>query len=116
MNDQDAIREAVLNYVEGWFEGNSDRMEKALHTKLAKRHCDSSGTLNELDCDTMVGLTKDGVGKDEQFDSSTVEINIVSIYKNIASVILHTKYVDYLHLAKQDGTWKILNVLWDFAE
>jgi hypothetical protein len=35
--DTAAIRQAALDYVEGWYEANGDRMECALHPDLAKR-------------------------------------------------------------------------------
>ena len=35
--DQAAIKQTALDYVEGWYEGNAERMERALHPDLAKR-------------------------------------------------------------------------------
>src|SRR5688572_9052158 len=35
--DSAAIRAAALDYIEGWYEGNTERMERALHPELAKR-------------------------------------------------------------------------------
>jgi hypothetical protein len=35
--DEDAIRAVVLDYVEGWFDGDAARMERALHPELVKR-------------------------------------------------------------------------------
>lgn len=35
--DSTAIRTAALDYVEGWYEGNADRMTRALHPELVKR-------------------------------------------------------------------------------
>src|SRR5215813_5177879 len=32
-----AITKTALNYIEGWYEGNAERMESALHPELAKR-------------------------------------------------------------------------------
>jgi len=37
MTDEDAVRAAVLDYIEGWFDGNAERMERALHPELMKR-------------------------------------------------------------------------------
>ena len=34
--DTAAIKATALDYVEGWFEGNAERMERALHPVLAK--------------------------------------------------------------------------------
>jgi hypothetical protein len=35
--DAAAIKQTALDYIEGWYEGNTERMEKALHPELAKR-------------------------------------------------------------------------------
>ena len=35
--DQAAIKQTALDYIEGWYEGNPERMERALHPDLAKR-------------------------------------------------------------------------------
>ena len=31
MTDEDQVRAAVLDYIEGWFDGDAVRMERALH-------------------------------------------------------------------------------------
>ena len=33
----EAITQTALDYIEGWYEGNAERMERALHPNLAKR-------------------------------------------------------------------------------
>ena len=35
--DEDAIVRCVLDYFEGWFEADPERMRRALHPDLAKR-------------------------------------------------------------------------------
>ena len=35
--DAEAIVDTVLDYFEGWFDGDRARMERALHPELAKR-------------------------------------------------------------------------------
>jgi hypothetical protein len=35
--DASAIKQTALDYMEGWYEGNPKRMERALHPELAKR-------------------------------------------------------------------------------
>ena len=37
MSDEEQIKATALNYIEGWYEGNKDRMQEALHPKLVKR-------------------------------------------------------------------------------
>ena len=36
-SDTELIKQAALDYIEGWYEGNAERMERALHPELAKR-------------------------------------------------------------------------------
>jgi hypothetical protein len=35
--DSAAIRQPALDYIEGWYEADAERMERALHPDLAKR-------------------------------------------------------------------------------
>jgi hypothetical protein len=35
--DAAAIKQTALDYIEGWYEGNAERMERSLHPELAKR-------------------------------------------------------------------------------
>jgi len=43
--DSAAIRQAALDYIEGWYGGDAGRMERALHPELVKRiiRADSTG-------------------------------------------------------------------------
>ena len=36
-SDLAAIKQTALDYIEGWYEGSAERMERALHPELAKR-------------------------------------------------------------------------------
>lgn len=35
--DRAAIRQAALDYIEGWYAGDAERMTRAVHPELAKR-------------------------------------------------------------------------------
>jgi len=42
------------------------------------------------------------------------EVTILDIFENVASVRVDaTQWIDYLHLARWNGEWKIVNVLWE---
>jgi putative lumazine-binding protein len=113
----------VLDYYEGWFDGNAARMERALHPELVKRRLDrDSEGAEALETDTardMIDATARGVGKKR--DESTagdrgIEISVDDVHGGIASVTVHSAvYVDYLHLARTRKGWKILNALWDWT-
>ena len=36
-DEKAAIRQAALDYIEGWYEGDAARMDRALHAELVKR-------------------------------------------------------------------------------
>ena len=66
-DDEAAIRATALNYVEGRYEGNPERMKAALHPDLAKRnvHIDKTTHENKVEnmgAEKLVELTGQGLG------------------------------------------------------
>jgi hypothetical protein len=115
VNEEQAIERTVLDYFEGWFDGDASRMERALHSQLAKRSL-GDGTLNEDSAIEMIEATAAGQGKGRDPGERNIEVEVAEIYGSIASVVVHSNvYREYLHLARTDDGWKIVNALWDFA-
>jgi hypothetical protein len=118
-SDEAAIKRAALDYIEGWYEGNAERMERALHPDLAKRivHTDpESGRsrLEQMSAMTLVQYTKAAYGKNTPKEERQMDVTILDKYENVASVkIVATAWIDYLHVARYNGEWKIVNVLWE---
>jgi hypothetical protein len=114
-SDELAIKETVLDYFEGWFDGDRVRMERALHPQLAKRSPTEAGV--DLDNDTareMIEATAAGRGKRSDPSERRVDVRIVEIHRKIATVVVHSAvYREYLHLARFRDGWKIVNALWD---
>jgi len=114
-----AIRQAALDYIEGYYEGNAERMEKAVHPELAKRIVwtdakSGRSRLDQMGALTLVQGTRAGGGKNTPKEKRQMEVSILDIFENVASVkIVATDWVDYLHLAKYNGRWVIVNVLWE---
>ena len=90
-------------------------MAKALHPNLIKR-CITNNEIGELDYITMIAFTKNGGGKRVPKDTYSIDVNILGINNDIATVVAKSQYIDYLHLAKIDGKWMIVNVLWNFLK
>ncbi len=116
-NNEEAINGAALNYIEGWFEGDADRMDKALHSDLTKRGIQLLPTgrtlLSYASKSNMVEYTKGQFGKLPE-DQRHIEVNILDIDGNMAMVkIVSSKFIDYVHVGKINGDWKIVNVLWE---
>jgi hypothetical protein len=115
MTDEAAVEATVLDYFEGWFEGDAERMERALHPQFAKRSPDDIG-LDEDNAQTMIEATSAGLGKRRDPGERGIEVDVVEIHGKIATVVVHSNvYREYLHVARTDDGWKLVNALWDFA-
>ncbi len=117
-DEKAAIRQTALDYIEGWYETDSARMDRALHKELAKRLVATVGGAEQftsLNKTQMVEATQKGGGKNRPADTRNIKVEILDVYRNIANVRTEcADFVDYLHLAKSEGQWKIVNVLWQF--
>ena len=116
--DSAAIRQAALDYIEGWYEGNAERMERAVHPDLAKRiiNVDQRGrsVLGHQSAMTLVQNTRRGGGKDTPAAERRTDVRILDTFGNTASVRVDAdRWIDYLHVAKWNGRWVIINVLWE---
>jgi hypothetical protein len=116
--DSASIRAAALDYIEGWYEGNGERMARALHPELVKRimYSDTAGNvwIGSMGASQLVRGTRAGGGTRTPRDRQRREVAILDVFQNTASVRVDASdWVDYLHLVKWRGQWVILNVLWE---
>jgi hypothetical protein len=116
--DSVGIRQAALDYIEGWYEGNAERMERAVHPDLAKRivNTDQRGRsiLGHQSAMTLVLNTRRGGGKETAPSQQRKDVRILDIFGNTASVRVDAvSWIDYLHIVKWNGRWVIVNVLWE---
>jgi len=117
--DSSAIRSTALDYVEGWYEGNAERMARALHPELVKRivvqdTATGKTMLQGMGASVLVNSTRHGYGKETPKESQQKEVRILDIFGNAASAkAVMADWVDYMQLAKVDGRWLIVNVLWE---
>ncbi len=115
--DNEAIVAAVMDYFEGWFDGNPERMERALHPDFNKRHIpvDKTGAQlsNPSTAIQMIGWTRDGEGKAERPEDLAIKVNVDNVYRQIATVTVHSAvYVEYLQLVRTPEGWRIVNALY----
>lgn len=118
-NENEAIKQTALDYIEGWYEGNAERMERALHPELAKRivrtdQKSGRSNLGQMSAMTLVQGTRRGGGKDTPKEKQQKDVTILDVFENSASVkVVASDWIDYLHMAKWNGRWVIVNVLWE---
>ena len=116
--DAAAIKQTALDYIEGWYEGNAERMERALHPELAKRivrtNKEGWSNLGQMSAMSLVLGTRRGGGKQTPKEKQQKDVTILDVFENAASVkVVASDWIDYLHMAKSNGRWVIVNVLWE---
>jgi hypothetical protein len=63
---------------------------------------------------TLVQGTAAGYGTRTPMDRRVATVRILDIFENAASARTEMSgWVDYMHLAKWNGKWVIVNVLWE---
>ncbi|MBZ5589663.1 MAG: nuclear transport factor 2 family protein [Acidobacteriia bacterium] len=121
MDEKAKIESTARDYIDGWYEASAGRMHRALHPDLAKRSFvrlpNGRPILETASAGTMVELTRAGFGKRKARPDQKNQVIVLDISGNMASVkTISPDYVDFLHMAKVDGAWKIVNVLWEPVE
>ncbi|MGD9347015.1 MAG: nuclear transport factor 2 family protein [Candidatus Aminicenantes bacterium] len=117
--DRKAVERAALDYIEGWYEGNVERMEECLHPDLQKREIRTLPQTGRSQfglhtASTLIEGTRIGRGKQIPVEERNIQITVFEIFKNIATVKATSKLsTEYLHIVKYNREWKVLNVLWE---
>lgn len=117
--DSVAIRSTALDYAEGWYEGNAERMTRALHPELVKRivvrdTATGKTVVQGMGASVLINSTRHGYGKETPRERQQKDVKILDIFGNAASAkAVMADWVDYMQLAKVDGKWVIVNVLWE---
>jgi hypothetical protein len=62
----------------------------------------------------LVQYARAGYGRKTPKEMQQTDVEILDIYENVASAkATMSGWVDYMHLAKWNGRWVIVNVLWE---
>lgn len=116
--EREAVRQAVLDYVEGVYQVEPERIERSVHPDLTKlgfyRQQGKEGyTPGRMSYTQLVELSKTWNKAGKLPKTAPKEIVIYDVQDQTATAKLTAQWgTDYFHLAKYDGRWKIINVLW----
>ena len=118
-DERAAVEAAVLDYVEGIYEVRPERIERSVHPDLAKRgyyrkQGETAFTTAPMTYQQLVELAGrwNNDGK-RPVATAPKQIVVYEVLNQTASAKLTALWgIDYMHLAKYDGKWKIVNVLW----
>ncbi len=115
--DLAAIRATTLDYIEGYYTSDPDRVERSIFPDIAKR-IPMRGPGGRVRIERMSGIellnhAKSGDGKKIPAEQQLKEIKILDVFDNIASVRVDAaSWVDHMQLAKMGDRWVVVNVLW----
>jgi len=118
--DAQAIKETVANYLEGWFASDPARMSKALHPNLSKctiKKVPQASTeyLDIMGAEALITFTGNNAAWVK--DKKTHSMNIVYQDKHFALVhAVSDGFYDICGLAKVNGEWTLVHVLWAMNE
>ncbi len=120
LEEKAAIKQAALDYIESQHKPNPKQMERVLHDDLRKRTYwtdkDGKPFVMETSKETMIRVAETYNADGKGFPAEPQKkVEILDVDQNVASVKLTAdEWIDYMHLMKVDGDWKIINVLWQY--
>lgn len=113
--DSAGIRQAALDYIEGWYEGDADRMARSLHPDLVKRIVQpgpQGDRLTDMTASQLVEATRRRASAGTS-GAGRRDVRVLDIFQGMALVRVDAEeWVDHMHVARWNGEWRIVNVLW----
>jgi hypothetical protein len=115
--DREAVRQAALDYVEGIYNVQPERIQRSVHPTLVKRGFykkDAAGPYVEspMTYDQLVTLAGNW-NKEGKRDTSIKQVAVLDVLDQTATAKVTASWgIDYMLLGKYDGKWKIVQILW----
>ncbi len=117
------VKQVALDYIESQHKVQPEQFERAAHPRMVKRTFWTNKQtkkeyLRETFTDAMVLLAASyNVDGDKFPDKPKKEVIILDMYDKTASVkLVADDWIDYMHIVKLNGEWKLVNVLWQFND
>lgn len=119
--DREMVTKACLNYVEGFYEGDSSKLATSLKPTLNKfgfwkeKGSDKYLPDGYMTYQQAIDYAKKVFAKKKFAKPDDIKkVDVLDVQNCIASAKVTAKWgVDYLLLSKQDGKWMIEQVLWE---
>ncbi len=117
--DREAVEQAILYYVDALYLADPTQIEAGVHPDLVKRGFwrpkdkEVYSDLSPMTYEELTELAGKWNAKGWLPMDAPKEIELFDVQDKTASAKLTAQWgTDYFHLAKIDGEWKIVNVLW----
>jgi putative lumazine-binding protein len=115
--DEAAVIGTIEDYFLGWYDGDPERMTRALHPDLAKRSHVADGAtppvVRGITANQMIVATAAGRGRRAGEAERRLGIRVDEIHGSIATARVDSvPYREYVHLVRTPDGWRIINTLW----
>jgi hypothetical protein len=115
-DEKKAIEKAILNYVEAFYEADTSKAYESIITDLAKRGYYQKGTEvveAKMSFEQLIRLARRWKASQNITAESPKKITVFEVLDKIATAKVEALWgIDYFHLARVNGKWMIINVLW----
>jgi hypothetical protein len=117
------IKRVTLAYIESQHSPNPKLMQDALHPRVVKRSVfknkkTKKDYVSEYSAENLVILAETyNVNGDKFPKQPKKEVKLLDVSAVTASVkLIADEWIDYMHIVKTNGEWKIINVLWQYND
>jgi hypothetical protein len=118
-NEKAAVTAVAQSYMDAYYTADAARMEKALHPDFHKRTLRTVNGQTEISEDTVQSMVEGvrlGSGKEIPASEQVQKIEVLDVYRDAASVKVVTgRWIDYMHLSKLNGEWRVLDVVLQYT-
>ena len=112
------MRQALLDYVEGIYNVDPARLERSAHPDMIKRGyyrrnaADTDFVFAPMTREQLITLAGNW-NKAKNRDTRVKDVIVYEVLNQTASGKVVAQWgIDYMHLAKHEGRWKFVNILW----
>jgi hypothetical protein len=114
--DHAAVHQAALDYVTAVYESRPELIERSVSRELTKhgfvRQKDGSYSRAPMTYQQLVDVARNW-NKDRKRDVSIKEVKVGEVLDTTATATVRASWgIDFMQLAKIDGRWQILNIVW----
>lgn len=115
-DDKKGIEKAIANYVDAFYEADTTKAYQSIAKDLAKRGYyvrNNEVVEAKMTFEQLVRLAQRWKTTQNITAASPKKITVLDVLDKIASAKVEAQWgIDYFHLAKLNGKWTIINVLW----
>lgn len=115
------IKRVALAYIESQHSPNPKQMDDALHPRVVKRSVFKNKKtkrdyISEFSAENLVILAESYNTAGDKFPKTPrKDVKLLDVSALTASVkLIADEWIDYMHIVKTNGEWKIINVLWQY--